>query len=498
MSDPPDFPSPPPPPPAPLSRWQALFQRADDPVFLLNRQRRFLFVNQAWERWTGVSAAEARGLACLRRAIGIHDPWDVIIRVLCCPPPEVLEGKPGRVRRLLPNQNAGRAWWDLSFLPLREAGDLLCILGRITAPAGDPTAGGRTAPADSLAEQLAALHTSLAGRLPDKEKEHLWRPERLIALREHLLERHSPDRLTSALPALRRIAEQVRLAGQTGAPVLIVGEPGTGKRWLARSIHAAGPTREQAFLALSCGQLPPAAVAETLFGAGPLQATGVGTLYLEEPASLPRDLQARLCAWLDEAEPRVIAGCQRDPAEDVHGGRLMEDLHCALGTLVLQLPPLRQRKMDLPHLVEGVLEQLNREGERRIVGLTEAAWEVVRAYHWPGNLTELRRVLFGAREHARAERIDAADLPVPLRLAVGLEQEDGPREEKSLPLDQLLEDAERRLILLALERARGNKTRAAELLSVWRPRLLRRMEALGISSKEEAPRAAGSGPAPAP
>jgi DNA-binding NtrC family response regulator len=180
----------------------------------------------------------------------------------------------------------------------------------------------------------------------------------------------------------------------------------------------------------------------------------------------------------------VIAGCSTDPAAEVRAGRLLEELRCALSTLVIDVPPLRQRLADLPRLVERLLEQILAADERRLQGLTPAAWDCLRAYPWPGNLRELRAALVGARAHAAGERIDVADLPAYLRLGASLGQTPGPAAERPLPLAQVLEQVERRLIQLALERARGNKSRAAELLSVWRPRLLRRMQALGLSSED--------------
>src|SRR5262249_3669082 len=96
-------------------RWRALFQRSVDPLVLLSRGRRFLFVNQAWTELTRLPLAEVRGQTCVRRAPVSRDPWDVIVRSLCCPPPEVLAGRPGRTRRLVPGTEAGRRWWDVEF-----------------------------------------------------------------------------------------------------------------------------------------------------------------------------------------------------------------------------------------------------------------------------------------------------------------------------------------------------------------------------------------------
>jgi DNA-binding NtrC family response regulator len=286
---------------------------------------------------------------------------------------------------------------------------------------------------------------------------------------------------------MRRLAEQVRLAARVRVPVLLVGEPGTGKETLARLIHSLSAEREGAFAALDCARLPPSALARVLLGqTGPL-----GAVYLREPARLPRDLQVRLCEWVDPGAlpeggatpPRLLAGTTAPLEAEVKAGRVVEDLACALGTLVLEVPPLRQRRDDLPRLVEALLGRCE-GGAGPSAGLTPSAWEVIRAHDWPGNLSELHAVRSDARARAKGERIDVGGLPAPLRLAQQVGQAPARPPDRPLQLDQVLEQVERRLIELALRRAGGHKTRAAELLSIWRPRLQRRLEALGMASGE--------------
>lgn len=447
-------------------RWQAFFQRSREPFFLLNRQRRFLFVNHAWETLTGLSAPEARGAKCPRRARP-GEPRDIAIRAACCPPPEALAGRPAHVRRLVDTEAQPQPqWWHIDFLPLTDENGLLCVLGKITLPDV----------ASTLA--LTELHAASTSRSSQTKP---WRPDVLMTLRQRHGSRFSVDGLSSSLPAMRRVAEQVRLAGATRVPILIAGEPGAGKEWLARAIHAHGPASEQTFVCLDCARLPAAAVAEALFPeAAPAWRSGVGTFYLKNPASLPRDLQTRVIDLL-QGPARIIAGCGPEPSAEVHSGRLVTDLYCALATVTIELPPLRDRLADLPLLLGQMLERLQEDDERRVEGPSAEAWEVLRAYRWPGNLRELLSVLAAARRHSKGAHLEVADLPAPLRLAVGLGEMPGPAPERSLPLDKLLEEAERKLLLLALRRAQGNKSRAAELLSIWRPRLLRRMEVLGIA-----------------
>jgi transcriptional regulator with PAS, ATPase and Fis domain len=449
------------PPPSPdRFRWQAFFQHTDDPLFLLNRRLRLLFVNRAWEALTGLPAARVLGLTCRRAAPASprQSPEEVLAHVLC-PPPEVLAGTAARARRLLPGREAGRRWWDVDFLPLAAEGRALTIVGRI--------------------RPVATEEPDAAAPLP----------ERLVALRRRVASGYTLDLLPVELPGMRRLADQVRLAARVSDPVLLVGETGTGKETLARVIHQLGPAHERAFAALDCARLPPACLAHVLFESSWGGPDGpVATVYLRLPERLPRDLQARLCDLLarrDEPAPRVLAGCASDPVEEVRAGRLLEELYHALATLVLAVPPLRERLADLPWVVDRLLERGNGPGVKAVRGLLPEAWEAVRAYPWPGNLGELSAVLDAARSRAEGERIALADLPSYLRTRVRLGQTPGGPAARPPTLDQVLERVERRLLELALRRCEGNRTRAAELLGIWRPTLLRRLKALGLADAPE-------------
>src|SRR5262249_14172798 len=150
-------------------RWQGLLQRVSEPVFVLNRKRQLLFVNQAWEKLTGVSAAEARGLACTRRGSGDgENTWEVA-RALG-PPPEVLQGRPAHVRRRV---GGSSAWWDIDFLPLRGDDGVLCILGRIAGVPFTATAGFVPFP-----DALRTLHDGMVRKLSPDRAEKLWKPDK--------------------------------------------------------------------------------------------------------------------------------------------------------------------------------------------------------------------------------------------------------------------------------------------------------------------------------
>jgi PAS domain S-box-containing protein len=454
-------------------RWQALFQRAGEAVFVLDRRRRILFVNAAWERLTGLSADQAHGMLCRRpRPVGADGLLEDVLAHILTPPPEVLGGAFARTRRLFAGRTrAGEAagssssarWWDVEFMPLRqdEPREGYLVVGRIIP-----------LPPDGAGPQVLL-------------------PERLMDLRQRRMGSFTFDLLSSGVPAMQRVVAQARLASTVRAPLLLIGEQGTGKETIARIIHYQGPSRERAFAAIDCRRLPASVLAGLLFAQPGSSLWVPGAIYLDDPAGLPRDLQLRLCEWLavrnasgePDDGPRFFAGSVR-PEEDVGAGRLLVELFSLLGTMTVTLPPLRDRRDDLPTLVEQFLAARSAEQERVVAGLTPAAWEVMRHHDWPGNLDELRQVLADAHGRATAERIDVTELPAALCQTQRLEQEPLRPPVRPVPLEKTLEQVERHLIQLALKRAGGNRGRAAELLGIYRGRLLRRMEALGMVDAE--------------
>jgi DNA-binding NtrC family response regulator len=466
-------------------RFHGLFQRCREAVFLLDRRRKLLFVNHAWERLTGFPSSEVLGLTCHRRPPEatpreLHE----LARALR-PPPEVLRGKLLRARRWLTHPQTGVYCCDVQFVPLAGAESPLAILGKLLpVRLTVPQAGAPLSP-------------------------------QLLTLRERFAHHFTLDLLQGRVPAVARVREQVRLALPHPFPVLIQGEPGTGKRWLARLLHFQGLAREQALVDLDCRRLPARALAAVLFDeVGLPRRKDRGTLYLNEPSHLPRELQSRLCeAFLSElpAEgstaggpvaalgPRVLAGCTTEPQAEILAGRFLEPLACALSTLTIVLPPLRHRLDDLPWLIDQALDRARQNASHHVTTLSEEAWHFLRTHGWPGNLRELYTVLSSACARAKGERIEAGDLPLYVRASAEGERAG----DQVLQLDAILGEVkmrlsqwrgevegrmgrwrdavERNLLVQALRRAGGDKTRAAELLSISRPRLLRRLKDLGVT-----------------
>lgn len=438
------------------SRWKGCFQKSTEPLFFLNRQQRLVDVNGAWESLTGLSLGQVRGLSCRRRArVNDEEPAESL-RSLLAPPPEVLKGAPARACRLgsLPvssqkKNEDSRRWWAIYFFPLADDAGLLGILGKIVP----------VPPKGFFASQPL--------------------PENVVALRDRFVQEFNLDRLVAESPAMQRVVEQVRLAGQTALPLCLVGERGTGKHWLARCIHGQSAWRESAFACVDCSRLPHAALADLLFGdAGLGRRLRLGSLYLRRPELLPREMQDRLCqtitAWQDQQRgPRLLAGFTSAPQSEIQAGRLLPEFFCRLSPLVIQLPPLRERHSDLGRLLDLFLARAAGATGRSALALSVEAVQILQGHSWPGNLRELYQVLLQATQRAGGDVIGAADLPLHLRGSP-------PPAPRKLPLDSLLEQVEKRLIGLALRQAKNNKTEAAEILAIWRQRLLRRLQALGI------------------
>jgi PAS domain S-box-containing protein len=427
-------------------RWQGFFQHAAQPMFLVNRRRRILFVNRAWEACTGLKLAEVRGLSCRRRsASSSPDKEDAVLSV-CAPPADASAGRSCQVRRRAPG---GAAWWEIQFLPLTTDSAPLGILGIIRILAGK-------------SEAPPAL------------------PDKLMALRDANTARYRLDDLGGGSPALARLHEQARLAAESRLPITLLGAPGAGKEWLARAIHVRSARGQRYFVRLDAERLPAALLADILFKpqAAP---SAIGTIYLRDPALLPRELQGRLTEMLKGRDnpdvPRIILGFSHDPRAEIQAGRLLEEFYYAATPITLSMPPLRERLDELPRFVEIFLKRAGELVPHNVQAVGTEAMNALRSHVWPGNFRELLDVLRAACRRAKGSRIELGDLPFHLK-------QNALPAERRLPLDKLLEQVERRLIELALRLTQKNQTRAAELLEVWRPRLMRRMQKFGLRGEE--------------
>src|SRR5262249_35166922 len=199
-------------------------------------------------------------------------------------------------------------------------------------------------------------------------------------------------------------------------------------------------------------------------------------------------LQCRLAEWLHDRPangPRIVAGFRLDPAEEVATGQLLADLRLLLSVQSIIVPPLRQRLGDLPRLATAFFERSKKTGGTGGSGFSPEAFDILRAYPWPGNMREFESALESAAARAKGEMIEPAHLPEAIRATVGrlksVAASATPSPLARIKLADVLEGVERRLIVQALTKAKGDKTQAADALGLWRETLLRRLRALKIS-----------------
>jgi two-component system NtrC family response regulator len=329
--------------------------------------------------------------------------------------------------------------------------------------------------------------------------EHHTLVEEVQTLRSMLDRKYGFDAIIGQSKALLQVLEQAARAAQSKATVLIRGETGTGKELLARAIHANSPRRHKPFVTINCGAIPPALLESELFGhvrgaftgavahkLGRIEAADGGTVFLDEIAEMPPELQVKLLRLIQEGEiekvgspvplrvdVRIIAATHRNLEARIEDGQFREDLYYRLSVIPLELPPLRERPEDIPALVEHFfLKSREKHGRPELV-LPPALLPCFTSWHWPGNVRELENIIERLVVLAPGKEITLNDLPDYLR---GQRPQAGSLALEIPPQGISLEAVERDLILQALRRADWNQSQAARLLDISRKTLIYRME----------------------
>ncbi len=311
--------------------------------------------------------------------------------------------------------------------------------------------------------------------------------------------------LTGESVPLKALRQQIKLMAPTNGRVLIYGESGTGKELIARSIHAESLRRDGVFVELNCAAIPEAHIESELFGyrhsaqpGGPPEQRGTleradgGTLYLDEVGDMSLKTQAKVLSALDDqlftpvggtqplrVDVRVIASTNKDLEEEIAKGNFREDLFYRLNVVPFFVPPLRDRKQDIPLLAREFLLEFGRQYGRPRVEIGEEALDALAQYQWPGNVRELRNLIERVLIlNPRVLRIERKHLPA-------LSHRAGSRSAEEFSSLQQARDAyEREYILKKIEEAHNNISHAAELLGLERSHLYRKMKALGIAARE--------------
>ena len=308
-------------------------------------------------------------------------------------------------------------------------------------------------------------------------------------------------------PAMRALYAQMRPLVRGDLPVLLLGETGVGKELLARTLHDSSPRRRGPFVAINCAAIPADLLEAEMFGIGKGVATGVaerrgkfqtaegGTLLLDEIGDMPPELQVKLLRALQEKEVqpvggaaaavdiRVIAATNSDLQRRMEEGRFRRDLYFRVAGFALRVPPLRERREDIPALVESFARTFAREHGKPVRGITVKALRTLVGYAWPGNVRELQHEV--GRLVALCPQGEAVDSTMVSPHILGALPEDAHAEHAaptdSLDMEKNVDALERRLISQALAQARGNRTRAARLLGISRNGLAIKMERLGLT-----------------
>ena len=260
-------------------------------------------------------------------------------------------------------------------------------------------------------------------------------------LRERLDKRFGFEAILGISKPMEELFARLRVVAPARTTVLVVGESGTGKELVANALHHNSPRRGRAFVALNCGAIPREIIESELFGhergaftgalvkrVGRIEQAHGGTLFLDEVSEMPPDLQVKFLRVLEEkrvtpvggnesreVDFRLVAATNRDLRAEIETGRFRQDLYYRLSVVTVEIPALRERKDDIPLLVERFRDLFAKEHGRAVTGVTPAALSALVAYAWPGNVRELKNVIESAVHFAAGARIDASDLPATIR-----------------------------------------------------------------------------------
>lgn len=323
-------------------------------------------------------------------------------------------------------------------------------------------------------------------------------------IREPLEEQQGFGGLIGTSESMEQVYRLILKVAPKRQPVLILGESGTGKELAARAIHAYSPWRESPFVPVDCGALTPTLIESELFGhvqgaftgathsrQGLLASAGEGMVFLDEIAELPVELQAKMLRALQEREikpigsntpvrieARIIAATNQDPKAAIKQGSFRKDLYYRLNVVSIKLPPLRDRKSDIPALVRSFI--IRHGGlEAGVNGVSPEAMARLMSYEWPGNVRELenciqRAVALGSPPHIQVEDLPSSLLNYMASSSAGLE-----------PVS--LRELERRAILQALEVTGGDRLRAAKLLGIGKTTIYRKLKEYGLRTVNRIP-----------
>jgi len=448
-----------------LEKW---LSGTTTPVFLMTADQIVTWFNRGCEELTGWSTEDVVGWRAEYNSEAEPGTVESLVASLC-PPPGISEGNPIQAPAQVIHKDGRSLPALLCFFALVDADKQLDGILGLVMPLQTSTATTTESPAQRLHAELAALRGSLR-------------------------QRYGPDSMIGSGPVMTRVLERIALAAGSTSSVCLVGEPATGRTHAARVIHYASQAGDQSFTPLSPLSLPPrdqAAMINRLFDAHQDESVVTevfqpGTLFLADADQLPRDVQRQLLDRLDVpgVAMRLMASSTTPLERAVDQEQLLPELYYRLTSIPIELPPLRERTEDFQSLTQHFLERTNLDADVQIGGLTGDTVTQLAQYLWPGNLNELAHVIRDARQAAasrQATLVGVEDLPFRFRTGLDAQRTGPPPPSPIEPLETVLARVELQHITSALQQARGNKSHAAQLLGLTRPKLYRRMEQLGMT-----------------
>lgn len=330
--------------------------------------------------------------------------------------------------------------------------------------------------------------------------EHRTLQREVEALKHQLSQRLKGEIFLGTTPQMQEILKVLEKVIPTKAPILILGESGTGKGVLAEFIHSNSPRKDKPFISINCSAIPENLLESELFGykkgaftgavsdkKGLLELAHKGTLFLDEIGDMPLNLQAKLLKFLESGEfiplgdtikkqvdVRIVAATNKNIEELIKAGLFREDLYFRLNLIEIKIPPLRERKEDIPALIYFFIDKFSKEYGKEIKGITNDALLCLMNYSWPGNIRELKNIIERAIILAQGPYITLKDIPDRIRGQLK-------SEERSKTLKEAVEEFEKNLLLNTLKEYSYNKERAAESLGIDLATLYRKLKKYQLS-----------------
>ena len=334
--------------------------------------------------------------------------------------------------------------------------------------------------------------------LVDKLVEHQRLIEENISLHQKLEERYQFENIIAKSSKMRQVIEVIKVVAKSNATVLITGESGTGKELIAQALHSQSYRKEKPFVAVSCAALPESLLESELFGhekgaftgahaqrKGKFEVANRGSLFMDEIGEMSANIQVHLLRVLEEKEftrvggnepikvdVRVISATNKDMKKAVANGQFREDLYYRLNVVPVELPPLRERKEDIPLLAQHFLKKFAVENQKEIIGFSPETTDFLLKYEWPGNVRELENAIERAVILTKNSYIEATDLAQENLLMA-----------HSAPSGRSLKEVERERILNVLNETSGNRSKTARILGISRATLYNKIREYALNRK---------------